>query len=168
MSIRGDVHEHPNHPFSLQHNLAPAMSTASTKLILSLLRSAAWKQDREARVVALFPGSAKHGECVSMPSTSYEHSVSADLARCRERHSFRSTHLHSIQADAHALMPPKPIQLSLPGLPMESWAPEWTLNSQKQKSTALSGKSFWECRANGWHTGFYRHTFPRFLASILH
>jgi len=32
----------------------------------------------------------------------------------------QSTHFHSLQADAHALMPPKPIQLSLPGLPTES------------------------------------------------
>lgn len=95
MSITGDVHEHPAHSCSLQHNLAPTVWRASTKPIPSLLGSAAWKHDGEARVAALFLGSAKHRQCVSTPSASYGRSVPADLAtclasRCRGRPSFRA------------------------------------------------------------------------------
>lgn len=141
MSITGDVHEHLAHPCSLRHNLAPTVRRASTKLIPSLLGSAAWKQDGEARVAALFLGSAKHRKCVSTPSASYGRSVPADLAtfgfQMQREAVLQSAHFHSLQADAHALMPPKPIQLSLPGLPTESQAPGWTLESQEKKCSSF-------------------------------
>jgi len=160
VSLIGDVCKHPTHLCFLQHNLAPVMWTAPTKLISSLLP----QKDGEARMVALFLGSAKHRKCVSTSSTSYGRSAPADLAtclasRCRARQSCRA-HTFTASKQMHTRWCLQSLFNSpCQGSPRraEPLSELWRI---RKKNTVLSARSLQECRECEQNTGLYRHALP--------